>query len=115
MAPSSRPFWTVPPKRLAGAATVALLLGMAPLVSGTSTASAAPPSRCGSDPNARLGTVPSPESVLGFPLGTGQERVVTNDEIRTYLGAVDSASDSEDVGADHPAGLTQPLTDVGVF
>ncbi|WFE99874.1 M14 family zinc carboxypeptidase [Micromonospora sp. WMMD964] len=109
MAPSSRPFWTVPPKRLAGAATVALLLGMAPLVSGTSTASAAPSSRCGSDPNARLGTVPSPESVLGFPLGTGQERVVTNDEIRTYLGAVDSASDRVVTGVMTTSVLDQPL------
>ncbi|MBM0279517.1 M14 family zinc carboxypeptidase, partial [Micromonospora tarensis] len=92
MAPSSRSFWTAPPKRLAGAATVALLLGLTPLLSGVSTASAAPPSRCSSDPGARLGSVPSPEAVLGFPLGVGQQRVVTDDEVRTYLGAVDGAS-----------------------
>ncbi|MEU8220387.1 M14 family zinc carboxypeptidase [Micromonospora taraxaci] len=109
MPSSSRPFWTVPPKRLAGAATVALLLGMTPLVSGTSTASAAPPSRCSSDPAARLGTVPSPEAVLGFPLGVGQERVVTNDEVRTYLGAVDSASNRVVTGVMATSVLGQPL------
>ncbi|MEU7949259.1 M14 family zinc carboxypeptidase [Micromonospora taraxaci] len=109
MPSSSRPFWTVPPKRLAGAATVALLLGMTPLVSGTSTASAAPPSRCSSDPTSRLGTVPSPEAVLGFPLGVGQERVVTNDEVRTYLGAVDSASNRVVTGVMATSVLGQPL------
>ncbi|MGC4857254.1 hypothetical protein ACLQ24_28780 [Micromonospora sp. DT4] len=35
MAPSSRPFWTVPPKRLAGVAALALLLGTTPLLGGT--------------------------------------------------------------------------------
>ncbi|GAB4106476.1 M14 family metallopeptidase [Micromonospora taraxaci] len=109
MPSSSRPFWTVPPKRLAGAATVALLLGMTPLFSGTSTASAAPPSRCSSDPTSRLGTVPSPEAVLGFPLGVGQERVVTNDEVRTYLGAVDSASNRVVTGVMATSVLGQPL------
>ncbi|MEE6257597.1 M14 family zinc carboxypeptidase [Plantactinospora sonchi] len=48
---------------------------------------------CSTDPNARLTGVPSPEAHLGFPLGVGQERVVTDDEIRSYLGAVDAASD----------------------
>ncbi|GIF12882.1 M14 family zinc carboxypeptidase [Actinoplanes teichomyceticus] len=57
-------------------------------------ASATPRSApCGSDPGGHLATVPSPEEYLGFPLGAGQQRVVTNDEIRGYLSAVDRASD----------------------
>ncbi|GGO31990.1 M14 family zinc carboxypeptidase [Micromonospora parathelypteridis] len=109
MAPSSRPFWTVPPKRLASAATIALLLGMTPLLSGTSAASAARPSPCRNDPTARLSTVPTPEAVLGFPLGVGQERVVTNDEVRAYLGAVDGASDRVVTGVLATSVLGQPL------
>ncbi|MCF0092896.1 M14 family zinc carboxypeptidase [Micromonospora sp. MH99] len=109
MAPSSRPFWTVPPRRLAGVAAIALLLGTTPLLGGTPSASAAPPSRCSTDPGARLGGVPTPEAVLGFPLGTGQERVVTNDEVRTYLGAVDRASDRVVTGVTATSVLGQPL------
>ncbi|MEU7919018.1 M14 family zinc carboxypeptidase [Micromonospora zamorensis] len=109
MAPSSRPFWTVPPKRLAGAATIALLLGMAPLLSGTAVASPTRPSPCSNDPTSRLSTVPAPETVLGFPLGAGQERVVTNDEVRTYLGAVDSASNRVVTGLMATSVLGQPL------
>ena len=37
--------------------------------------------------------VPTPESVLGFPLGIGQTRDVTSAEIVTYVQAVDAASD----------------------
>jgi hypothetical protein len=109
MVPSSRPFWMVPPKRLAGVAAIALLLGTTPLLGGTPPASAAPPSRCSSDPTARLGGVPTPEAVLGFPLGVGQERVVTNDEVRTYLGAVDRASDRVATGVLATSVLGQPL------
>ncbi|MEV0215485.1 M14 family zinc carboxypeptidase [Micromonospora sp. NPDC050695] len=109
MAPSSRPFWKIPPRRLAGAATIALLLGMTPLLSGTSAASAARPSPCRTDPTARLDTVPSPEAVFGFPLGAGQERVVTNEEVRTYLGAVDRASDRVVTGVMATSVLGQPL------
>ncbi|MDG4757465.1 M14 family zinc carboxypeptidase [Micromonospora sp. WMMD710] len=109
MAPSSRPFWKIPPRRLAGAATIALLLGMTPLLSGTSAASAARPSPCRTDPTARLDTVPSPEAVFGFPLGAGQERVVTNEEVRTYLGAVDHASDRVVTGVMATSVLGQPL------
>ncbi|MFF0232653.1 M14 family zinc carboxypeptidase [Micromonospora sp. NPDC005254] len=99
----------VPPKRLAGAAAVALLLGLTPLLGGTPAASGAPPSRCSTDPSARLASVPAPEAVLGFPLGAGQERVVTNDEVRTYLGAVDSASDRVVTGVTATSVLGQPL------
>ncbi|MEU7973610.1 M14 family zinc carboxypeptidase [Micromonospora sp. NPDC049089] len=109
MAPSSRPFWTLPAKRLANAATIALLLGMAPLLSGPAAASAARPTPCSSDPTARLTTVPSPDAVLGFPLGAGQERVVTNDEVRTYLGAVDRASNRVVTGVMTTSVLGQPL------
>ncbi|MFC4108832.1 hypothetical protein [Micromonospora zhanjiangensis] len=41
----------------------------------------------------RSAAVPSPESFLGFPLGAGQQRTVTNEEIGGYLRAVDAASD----------------------
>ncbi|MGC4768908.1 M14 family zinc carboxypeptidase [Micromonospora sp. DT44] len=109
MAPSSRPFWTVPPRRLAGAAAITLLLGTAPLLGGTATASAAAPSTCSSDPTARLGGVPSPEATLGFPLGVSQERVVTNEEVRTYLGAVDRASERVVTGVLASSVLGQPL------
>ncbi|GIG89435.1 M14 family zinc carboxypeptidase [Plantactinospora endophytica] len=83
-------------RRLGGAA-VALLLAPLPLLPGA-PAGAQPskpptPAGCSQDPTARLAGVPSPESHLGFPLGVGQERVVTDDEIRSYLGAVDAASD----------------------
>ncbi|MFI6064186.1 M14 family zinc carboxypeptidase [Micromonospora sp. NPDC051227] len=109
MAPSTRPFRMVTARRLARAATIALLLGMVPLLGGTSAASAAPPSRCSDDPTARLGTVPAPENVLGFPLGAGQERVVTNDEVRAYLGAVDRASNRVVTGVMTTSVLGQPL------
>ncbi|MFY1687752.1 M14 family zinc carboxypeptidase [Plantactinospora sp. WMMB782] len=81
-------------RRLGGAA-LALLLAPLPLLPGT-PAGAHPrptPAGCVQDPAARLATVPSPERHLGFPLGLGQQRVVTDDEIRSYLGAVDAASD----------------------
>ncbi|MDG4810649.1 M14 family zinc carboxypeptidase [Micromonospora sp. WMMD1120] len=109
MARSSRPFWTVPTKRLASATTVALLLGLTPLLSGTSAANAARPPGCVDDPNARLASVPTPENALGFPLGVGQERVVTNDEIRSYLSAVDTASDRVVTGVLTTSVLGQPL------
>ncbi|WP_327040918.1 M14 family zinc carboxypeptidase [Micromonospora ureilytica] len=104
-----RPFRMAPARRLASAATITLLLGMTPLLGGTPAASAAQPSRCSDDPTARLSTVPTPENVLGFPLGAGQERVVTNDEVRTYLGAVDRASRRVVTGVMTTSVLGQPL------
>ncbi|MGW5558146.1 M14 family zinc carboxypeptidase [Micromonospora sp. NPDC003944] len=109
MAPSMRQIRMVPARRLASAATIALLLGTAPLLGGTPAATAAPPSWCSDDPTARLSSVPTPESVLGFPLGTGQERVVTNDEVRAYLGAVDRASNRVVTGVMTTSVLGQPL------
>ena len=37
--------------------------------------------------------VPTPESVLGFPLGIGQPQPVTSEQIVSYVEAVDAASD----------------------
>ncbi|MEH1163764.1 M14 family zinc carboxypeptidase [Micromonospora sp. CPCC 205539] len=82
---------------------------MVPLLSGTPAASAPRHSPCSTDPTARLSTVPTPEAVLGFPLGLGQQRVVTNDEVRTYLGAVDGASDRVTTGVMTSSVLGQPL------
>ncbi|GAA0359501.1 M14 family metallopeptidase [Microbispora corallina] len=47
---------------------------------------------CVQDQNAHLSEVPTPESVLGFPLGKGQPRVVTTEEIGKYVDAVGRAS-----------------------
>ncbi|MBY8874753.1 carboxypeptidase [Micromonospora sp. PLK6-60] len=80
-------------RRLAGATTLLLITGSVALLGGTPAGAAPETAGCVTDPTARLSTVPSPESGLGFPLGLGQERLVTNDEIRTYLRAVDAASD----------------------
>ncbi|WP_436530776.1 M14 family zinc carboxypeptidase [Actinoplanes sp. HUAS TT8] len=64
---------------------------------------------CSSDPTAHMSTVPSPETFLGFPLGLGQQRVVTNTEIRGYLNAVDKASDRVVTGTMGTSVLGQPL------
>ncbi|HEX5203115.1 M14 family zinc carboxypeptidase [Paractinoplanes rhizophilus] len=68
-----------------------------------------PAATCGTDPAAHLSGVPSPESFLGFPLGLGQQRVVTNAEIRDYLRAVDKASDRVSTGTLATSVLGQPL------
>ncbi|MER7891604.1 M14 family zinc carboxypeptidase [Micromonospora sp. NPDC094482] len=100
----------IPARRLASAAAIALLVGTTPLLGGAPAAARPPsPRSCSTDPTARLSTVPSPEAVLGFPLGVGQERVVTNDEIRTYLGAVDTASNRVVTGVLGSSVLGQPL------
>ena len=75
------------------AASIVLLTGTAVLLGGVPALATHRPPACSPDPAARLPHVPSPESVLGFPLGAGQQRVVTDDEIRAYLAAVDAASD----------------------
>ena len=46
-------------------------------------------------------SVPTPQSVLGFPLGLGQPQPVTGEQILRYMQAVDTASDrviSFDIG-----------------
>ena len=106
-----------PPKSSSGSMAV-LLLSMAvlllaaliPALAGTPAQAHPRPSTCSSDPAARLSSVPSPEAYLGFPLGLGQQRVVTNGEIRDYLGAVDQASDRVVTGTMGTSVLGQPLT-----
>ncbi|MCX4471820.1 M14 family zinc carboxypeptidase [Micromonospora sp. NBC_01655] len=99
----------VPPKRLASAAAIVVLAATTPLLYGPSAGAAPRVPACSTDPNARLASVPSPESFLGFPLGTGQERVVTNDEVRGYLDAVDTASNRVVTGSMGTSVLGQPL------
>ncbi|GIF09018.1 M14 family zinc carboxypeptidase [Actinoplanes siamensis] len=76
-----------------------------------SDAAGATPQRpaCGTAASVHLSTVPSPETFLGFPLGTGQQRVVTNTEIRDYLDAVDRASDRVTTGTMGSSVLGRPL------
>jgi zinc carboxypeptidase len=91
-------------KRLAAILAVTLTPGLTPLLGGTPANAG-----CSTDPAAHLGTVPSPETFLGFPLGLGQQRVVTNGEIRDYLTAVDRASDRVVTGTMGTSVLGQPL------
>ena len=88
---------------------LALTAALTPLLTGTSASATAPTTGCGDDPAAHLDTVPSPETFLGFPLGAGQQRVVTNGEIRDYLSAVDQASDRVVAGTMGASVLGQPL------
>ncbi|MEV0806848.1 M14 family zinc carboxypeptidase [Micromonospora sp. NPDC050200] len=105
---SKRPPGAVPSRRTASLTALLLLAGITPVLAGA-PAGAAPTPGCSTDPAARLSTVPSPESALGFPLGTGQERVVTNDEVRNYLTAIDTASDRVVTGVMATSVLGQPL------
>ncbi len=101
-----RPPGAVRSRRTAAATALLLLAGVAPVLGGTpATATGG----CSTDPAARLSTVPSPEAALGFPLGAGQDRVVTNDEVRGYLRAVDAASDRVVTGVMATSVLGQPL------
>ncbi|WP_218001689.1 M14 family zinc carboxypeptidase [Microtetraspora malaysiensis] len=77
--------------KIAGVAALALTALVAPV----SPAAYADPGgdQCVSDPNAHVTSVPSPEKFFGFPLGKGQPRTVTTDEIKTYVEAVGRASD----------------------
>jgi zinc carboxypeptidase len=94
----------IPSAHLAGALAVVLAAALTPLLTTTAAAAA-----CGDGPAAHLDTVPSPETFLGFPLGAGQQRVVTNGEIRDYLSAVDRASDRVVTGTLGTSVLGQPL------
>ncbi|WP_433367859.1 M14 family zinc carboxypeptidase [Actinoplanes sp. CA-142083] len=84
--------------------TAALIPSLAatPAIAGSRTT-------CSTDPAAHLSSVPSPETFLGFPLGLGQQRVVTNGEIRDYLSAVDKSSDRVVTGTMGTSVLGQPL------
>src|SRR5690348_3763333 len=94
---------------LAGATAFLLMAALTPQLASTPATAATRTTPCGSDPAAHLGTVPSPEAFLGFPLGLGQQRVVTNAEIRDYLSAVDKASDRVVSGTLGTSVLGQPL------
>ncbi|SNS60658.1 Zinc carboxypeptidase [Asanoa hainanensis] len=96
-------------KRLAGAATALLLAGTLPLLNGVPAAATNHGPTCDPNPAAHLAGVPSPEAFLGFPLGVGQQRVVTNDEIRNYVAAVDQASDRVVTGTMTTSVTGQPL------
>ncbi|GAA2220436.1 hypothetical protein GCM10010429_54230 [Micromonospora olivasterospora] len=99
-----------PARRLASTAATVLLLGTAGVLAATPASAETPDAAaCDTDPTARLATVPSPETFLGFPLGTGQQRVVTNAEVRGYLDAVDVASDRVVTGVMSTSVLGQPL------
>ena len=50
------------------------------------------PPACPTDPTYDP-SVPTPESVLGFPLGLGQQQPVTGEQIVRYVQAVDASSD----------------------
>ncbi|MGC4806753.1 M14 family zinc carboxypeptidase [Micromonospora sp. DT233] len=106
---SAHRFRPVPPRRLVAAATVVLLGATLPLSTGPAADAAPRVPACSADPAARLTSVPSPEGFLGFPLGTGQQRVVTNEELRGYLGAVDAASDRVVTGSLGTSALGRPL------
>jgi len=96
-------------RRLAGATALVLLAGMTPLLTSAPAGATSRPPTCDPNPDARLAGVPAPEAVLGFPLGAGQQRVVTNDEIRRYVAAVDAASDRVVTGTVTTSALGQPL------
>jgi hypothetical protein len=88
---------------------VVLVAALTPLLTGTSASAIPQATPCSPDPAAHLDSVPSPETSLGFPLGAGQPRVVTNAEIRDYLSAVDKASDRVVTGTMGTSVLGQPL------
>ncbi|WP_433302097.1 M14 family zinc carboxypeptidase [Actinoplanes sp. CA-030573] len=90
------------------AMVVVLAAALTPLLTGDPASATPRPGSCTTDPT-YLGSVPSPESYLGFPLGAGQQRVVTNAEIRGYLSAVDQASDRVVTGTMGTSVLGQPL------
>ena len=71
------------------------------LVAGWSAPAVAQPPACPTAPTYDT-RVPTPQSVLGFPLGIGQPQPVTSAQIVSYVQAVDNASDrviSFDIGS----------------
>ena len=77
---------------IATAATAVVLVAAGSAPAGAQELRGQPPAPCPTSPTYDPGA-PTPEAFLGFPLGTGQQRVVTNDEIRRYVAAVDGSSD----------------------
>ncbi|MGZ8650258.1 MAG: hypothetical protein ACXW08_16785 [Solirubrobacteraceae bacterium] len=80
-------------------ASVALVAGWS-APAGAQELRGSPTAPCPTTPTYDPG-VPTPQSVLGFPLGLGQPQPVTSDQILRYVEAVDAASDrviSFDIG-----------------
>jgi hypothetical protein len=75
------------------AAIAALTMTASTLVGTAADATPASRKKCSPDSSSHLSSVPSPERFFGFPLGKGQQRVVTTEEIRNYVEAVGRASD----------------------
>jgi hypothetical protein len=65
--------------------------------------------KCSPDSSSHLSSVPSPEKFFGFPLGKGQQRVVTTEEIQRYVDAVGKASDRVVTGTMAHSATGQPL------
>jgi hypothetical protein len=74
----------------AGLVAAVAALTVAVLMPATASAKAAPP--CPTTPT-HDPAVPTPQSVLGFPLGIGQPQPVTSAQIFQYMEAVDAATD----------------------
>jgi Zinc carboxypeptidase len=71
---------------------VAMAAAVALAAMWSAPAVAQPPSSCPTAPTYDS-RVPTPQSVLGFPLGIGQPQPVTSAQIVSYVQAVDAASD----------------------
>jgi hypothetical protein len=79
------------------------------IVGPAAVATPAAQKQCNPDSSAHLSSVPSPEKFFGFPLGKGQQRVVTTQEIRGYVDAVGKASDRVVTGTMAHSVSGQPL------
>jgi hypothetical protein len=86
------------------------LIGSMLLAAGAAPAAAqtARPPSCSPSPTYNP-AVPTPQDVLGFPLGVGQPRDVTTEEIRRYLHAVDEASPRVTLGTMATSVRGQPI------
>jgi hypothetical protein len=84
------------PTRTAALLAAALLIPAAAVVpAGAALAQQPTPTsaNCSSDPTAHLASVPTPNEVLGMPLGLGQPQPVTVAQIQQYVAAIDQSSD----------------------
>jgi hypothetical protein len=81
------------PRKSAAIAALTITASALTLVGPAADATPASQKNCSPDSSSHLSSVPSPEKFFGFPLGKGQPRVVTTDEIRKYVDAVGKASD----------------------
>jgi hypothetical protein len=98
-------------KRIAAAIAVLTMTASALTLQAGQAANAAPTAQkgCSTDSSDHLSSVPSPEKFFGFPLGKGQQRVVTTEEIRKYVEAVGRTSDRVVTGTMAHSVSGQPL------